>query len=274
MHTALRYDDQSSWRPSDEALSLTVGLAVSEGDVKASQRLRYQVFVQELGAQLKGHHEALDCDAYDPFCHHLLVRDSRNGRVIGSTRILTDTQAGCAGGFYSQGEFDLGNILRLPGRMMEVGRTCIDPAYRSGAAIGVLWSGLARFMAMHQFDYLIGCASISLQDGGYTVHRLMERLRAQHFPEPALQVRPHHPLPLPNGGSQVNVLTPPLLKAYLRLGAYVCGEPCWDPDFQVADVFILLDRDKLPHRYQRHFLRATMAPAVVHHAHAKPKTHV
>ncbi len=250
--------------PVDLGKSLRVELAVRAEDIRQVQQLRYRVFASELGAQLKSQQAGVDSDFYDHYCHHLLVRDIRTGAVVGSTRILTDTEARRAGGFYSESEFDLSAILAVPGRFMEIGRTCVEPAYRNGATIAVLWSGLGRFMEDHHFDYLMGCASISMEDGGNQVHRAMDRLRRDHMSPPDRRVVPYTPVPpraeLVGPSRSEPLALPPLLKAYMRLGAQVCGEPCWDPAFNVADVFVLLNVEHLQKRYVRHFLRRDGSP--------------
>lgn len=245
---------------------LGVELAASAEDLRACQRLRYQIFAEEMGARLESAAEGIDRDRYDPHCHHLLVRDQATGRIAGCTRILTDRRAQKAGGFYSESEFDLSTLLPLPGRVMEIGRTCIHRDYRSGGAIGVLWAGLARFMAMNRFDYLMGCASIGMGDGGHQAHAIMARVRERYLAPEHLRVSPRLPLPALAGDGEIKPHVPPLLKAYLRLGVYVCGEACWDPDFNVADIFILLDVNNLDARYERHFLQraATGLPGERH----------
>ena len=125
--------------------SLVVGFASSFAEIREAQRLRYQVFAGEMGAHLHTPMPGLDYDQFDAYCRHLLVRDSATGQVVGYTRLLTAEQAQQAGGFYSQTEFDIRPILQLPGRFMEVGRTCIHPDYRNGATIATLWSGLATY---------------------------------------------------------------------------------------------------------------------------------
>lgn len=235
---------------------LYVELATTADDVRDAQRLRHRVFADELGATLKGNEAGLDTDRFDPHCQHLLVREARTGRVIGSTRLLTDEGAAAAGGFYSAGEFGLDPILALRGRRLEVGRTCIAPEYRQGAAIAVLWSGLAGFVHLNAIDYLFGCASIELDDGGTRAGAIMHRLRQHAMADATLHVCPRLPMPdadLP-ADDKLAAPMPPLLKAYVRLGAKACGEPCWDPDFKVADVLMLLDVDELNPAYSRHFL--------------------
>ncbi|MGF1546138.1 MAG: GNAT family N-acetyltransferase [Thiotrichales bacterium] len=245
------------------ARNLVVELAADAQAVLESQRLRYQIFAEEGGAHLRTDDAGVDRDYYDTFCQHLLVRDAETGAVVASTRILTDVHARQTGGFYSADEFDLSALLPLPGRAMEIGRTCVHCAYRSGGAISVLWSGLARFMTIHRFDYLIGCASVSLRDGGAQIDAIMRRLRAESMTHASRRVTPRLPVPQAPASTALKAQLPPLLKAYLRLGAKVGGEPCWDRDFNVADVFILLDLDDLNPRYQRHFLQRGARPAAV-----------
>jgi putative hemolysin len=235
-------------------------LAAGPEDVRAAQALRYRVFGTELGARLKGAEQGLDIDEFDDLCQHLLVREVGSGRIVGCTRLLTDTQARPLGGFYSEGEFELGALLALPGRRLEVGRTCIDPDFRQGAAIAVLWSGLAGFMQINRFDYLFGCASVPLGRGDVQAAAIMNRIRRQAMTPPELRVTPR--TPLFHRGAAEDVLdapVPALLKAYLRLGALAAGEPCRDPDFGVADILVLLRVADLNPTYVRHFLERAVA---------------
>jgi putative hemolysin len=234
---------------------LFVEIASTQREVREAQALRYRVFGEELGARLKGGASGLDVDELDAFCDHLLVRDTRTGAVVGCTRLLTDTNAARIGRFYSESEFDLGTIAELPGRLLEVGRTCISPEFRQGPAIAVLWSGLAGFIQLQGFDYLFGCASMPLGEGDLQAAAIMNRLRRQAMWSESLQATPLAPLlPTPPDIAVLDAPLPALLRAYVRLGAKVCGEPCRDPDFAVADVLMLLDMDELNPTYSRHFL--------------------
>lgn len=240
-----------------------VSLAASRDEVAESQRLRYRVFADELGAQIANGDSGLDGDALDAHCRHLLVRDTRNGAVVASTRLLDDRQAEYAGGFYSAGEFAMDAIHALPGRSLELGRTCVDADYRNGTTIAALWQGVARLIVDQGYDYLFGCASIPLDDGGANAHAMLARIREQHLAVENRRVRPYRPLPRFDGDAEALMRKmprmPPLLKAYLSLGAQACGEPYWDPDFQCADVFMLLDVRALNPRYARHFMQASRA---------------
>ena len=234
---------------------LYVELATTMDDIRASQALRFQVFAGEMGAEVKGGN-GLDEDRFDSYCHHLLVKETATGRVIASTRLLLGEQARKAGGFYSESEFDMPSLHHLPGRGVEVGRTCVDPSFRQGAAIAVLWSGLADFIKQFEIDFLFGCASIEMDDGGLVAQAIMNNVRQQAMSDEQWRVTPKNPLPsLPQGAQQVvSAPLPPLLKAYFRLGAVACGEPCFDPAFNCADILVLVDVSRMDSAYTRHFL--------------------
>jgi putative hemolysin len=239
--------------PASAPRALSVALARSHEEIRAAQRLRYAIFAGEMGARLHNRIPGLDHDRLDAYCHHLIVRDALD-QVVGCTRILTAEAARRAGGFYSQTEFDLAPVLALPGRFMEIGRTCVHPDYRNGATISTLWAGLAAFIAERRVDYLIGCASIPLGEDDGEARALYAELAQRHLVPESLRVRPYLPLPRRDGLARGQYTVPPLLKAYLRLGAQIGGEPCLDPDFQVADVFVLLSTQRIERRYARHFL--------------------
>lgn len=234
-------------------------LARNKDDVTASLRLRHRVFIEEMGADAGDAGAGIESDDFDAHCEHLLVREEASGAIVASTRILTQEAAAAAGGFYSEEEFELATVLGLPGRFMEIGRTCVHPDYRRGAVIGVLWSGVSAFIRRHGYDHLIGCASIGLDQGMGPAHAIFARVAGRHLSAPARRVTPH--LPLPEADAEpAPARLPPLLKAYLSLGATVGGPPCWDPAFGVADLFMHLDIANLCPRYARHFLRRDAGP--------------
>ncbi len=224
--------------------------------LQEAQALRFNVCSSEFKAKLNGAEHGLDMDDYDPHCQHIGVRDLTSGRLVATTRLLDHQAASTLGRFYSEEEFSLHGLGHLHGPILELGRTCVDPAYRNGGTIAVLWSELAEVLNEGNYSYLMGCASIPMQDGGVQAHAIMQRLRERYLCNEHLRAEPK--TPLPNLALPGNVIAemPPLLKAYMRLGAKICGEPCWDEAFQVADVFILLKRDNLCPRYARHFKAA------------------
>lgn len=240
--------------PAVSGTSLVVSLAAGDDDVRACQALRYRIFAEEQGARLASAALGLDIDEFDAYCLHLLVRDSATGEVVATTRLLLDRDAKRAGLFYSETEFHLDPILALNARILEVGRTCIHADYRTGNAIAVLWAGLARIVEMHDIDYLIGCASLPMLDEGAQALAVYDRLSTQYLVVPELRVEPRLPVSAAHAAADITMALPPLLKAYLRLGAQIGGAPCWDPLFNVADLLIVLDRDRLAQRYARRFL--------------------
>ncbi len=232
---------------------LSVELVQDPQTLEAAQALRYQVFSEECGARLGTASMGLDQDIFDLHCEHLVVRDRRSGEIVATTRLLDSQGAQQAGGFYSESEFQLVGLPQLRGRILEIGRTCVHARFRNGATISVLWSGLAQLMNERRYEFLMGCASVSMADGGIQAHAVMQRLRERYLCREWLNAIPRLPLPEIDLPENVTAQLPPLLKAYMRLGAKLCGEPCWDPQFNVADVFILLRREQLCPRYARHF---------------------
>jgi len=234
---------------------LNFSLARNLTEITEAQRVRYKVFGEEMGANLPSAELGLDIDRFDEFCDHLLVRDHGNSKVVGTYRILPPEQARAAGGYYSETEFDLSRLAHLRERMVEVGRSCVHPDYRDGATITQLWSGLADYIGKHNHEYLIGCASISMADGGHYAASVYHKIHKLHAAPAEYSVYPHCRLPLEALNRNLEVAIPPLIKGYLRLGAYIAGEPAWDPDFNCADLFILLPVARLNARYAKHFMR-------------------
>ena len=232
--------------------SLTVGFAYGQSEILEAQRLRYRIFAGEMGANLPSRTPGVDHDIYDPYCEHLVVRDTHSGEVVGTYRILSPEKARKVG-YYSENEFDLTRLQHLRPRLVEIGRSCVHPDYRSGATISLLWSGLAEYMLKHGYDYLMGCASVSMADGGHAAASLYNRL-ADHMGPQEYRVFPRCPLPLAALQNDRPAETPPLIKGYLRAGAWICGEPAWDPDFNTADLPILLPMAKISSRYAKHYL--------------------
>lgn len=237
-----------------EKQQFTVSLARTESEVREAQKLRYRVFVEEMGARVPSNPDNLDVDAYDIYCEHLLVRDNFSGEVVGTYRILPPEQAQKAGGYYSEGEFDLSRLDHLRNSMVEVGRSCVHPDYRSGGVITLLWGGMAQYMLKNNYEYLIGCASISMADGGHNASNIFNKIKEDSMCPAEWRVFPNCALPYAALSNNADEVVPPLVKGYLRLGAYVCGDPAWDPDFNTADLLVLLPMSRLNKRYAKHFM--------------------
>ena len=236
-----------------KAPRLTVSIAQSAEEVREAQHLRYQVFAEEMGARLNTLEPGIDRDIFDAYCDHILVRDHDTLEVVGTYRVLSPTQARKIGSYYAETEFDLTRLSHLYERTAEVGRSCVHANYRSGATIALLWSGVLNYMRQHGYDYLIGCASISMADGGHTAASIYRRLSLEHMSPIEWRVFPRNELRLDALDRNMNAPLPPLIKGYMRLGCYVCGEPAWDPDFNTADLLVMLPMPLIDQRYARHF---------------------
>ena len=233
---------------------LKVEFASSQAMVREAQALRWRVFAEEFGARLSTPLAGYDVDRYDTFCEHLLVRDQGTGEVVGTYRILSGERSTEAGGFYSETEFDMTRIVPMRHQIMEMGRACVHPAYRSGATITLLWAGLADFMLRHKVQYLLGCASVPMHDGGHHAAAVFRRLERDRMGPADWRVFPRCRLPIERLVGEDSADIPALIRAYLRIGAVVCGEPAWDADFNTADLLLMLPTSKIDHRYARHFL--------------------
>jgi putative hemolysin len=231
-----------------------VSLAVDDSEIREAQRLRHKVFAEEMGARLSSVLPGHDIDLYDPFCDHLLVRDLASGEVVGTYRILSPDAAKRVGSYYSEQEFDLTRLNFLRPRMAELGRSCVHPAHRSGAVIARLWMGLADYMTRYGHEYIVGCASICMADGGHIAASVYRQLTARHLAPIEWRVTPRFRLPIESLDDGQTAALPPLIKGYTRLGAMVCGEPAWDPDFNTADLLMLLPMAQLNRSYARRLI--------------------
>jgi putative hemolysin len=233
-------------------------------EVREAQRLRFAVFAGEMGARLPQTLPGHDIDLFDDYCEHLLVRDAATQAVVGTYRVLTPAQAKRVGGFYSDTEFDLTRLRFLREQMVELGRSCVHPEHRHGGVILALWGALAEFMARNRLDTMIGCASIPMQHqgsqgvvtDGHAAASIWRQVREQHLASIEYHVRPRLPLPVEQLDDSLPIEPPALIKGYLRLGAKVLGPPAWDPDFNAADLPMMMRLADLPPRYRKHFLGA------------------
>jgi putative hemolysin len=221
---------------------ISVGWARHQDEVRQAQRLRYQVFALEMGANLPNTLPGHDIDLFDDYCEHLLVRDEATQEVIGTYR---DT------------EFDLTRLRSLRERMVELGRSCVHADHRHGGVILALWGALAEFMARNQLDTMIGCASIPMQhngvSSGHAAASIWRQVRQTHLAAIEYRVTPRLALPVEQLDDSLHVEPPALIKGYLRLGAKVLGAPAWDPDFNSADLPMMMRIADLPPRYLKHF---------------------
>jgi len=231
-----------------------LSLAVDDSEIREAQRLRHQVFAEEMGARLSSVLPGHDIDLYDPFCDHLLVRELGSGEVVGTYRILPPEAARRVGSYYSEQEFDLTRLHFLRPHMAELGRSCVHPAHRSGGVIARLWMGLADYMTRYGHEYLVGCASIGMADGGHIAASVYRQITERHLAPIEWRVTPRYRLPVESLDDGQTAALPPLIKGYARLGAMLCGEPAWNPDFNMADLLMLLPLAQLQRNYARHLI--------------------
>ncbi|WP_128379019.1 GNAT family N-acetyltransferase [Streptomyces cavernae] len=237
----------------------TVSLTRDERDIRAAQRLRHEVFAGELGASLTTPEAGLDADAFDDHCDHLLVREEGTGAVVGTYRLLPPAQATAVRGLYAETEFNLGGLTGIRHDLVEAGRSCVHPDHRDGAVISLMWAGIARYMTQAGHDWLGGCCSVPLADGGALATSVWETVSAKHLSPEEYRVTPRLPW-RPTSAPSGRIPLPPLLRGYVRLGAWVCGEPAYDPDFGVADFYVLLSVRRADPRYLSRFLSLASAP--------------
>jgi putative hemolysin len=247
---------------------LEVRLARGPEDVLAAQRLRYQVFYEEMSAQPTPQMAAArrDFDAFDEICDILLVVDpgrAEGDSVVGTYRLLRQDVAMSHGGFYSSSEYDLGPLLGQLSenrRGLELGRSCVHPAYRTNATIQLLWRGIASYLGAHRIAYMFGCASLPGTDPVALAPQLAF-LRRRFLAPAELRVRA---LPdryvLMDFGDQDELserramkALPPLVKGYLRLGCFVGDGAVIDRQFGTTDIFIILPVERIRERYFSHF---------------------
>lgn len=237
--------------------SYVLRFAADLADLRAVQRLRFEVFNLELGEGLGCAYDLeRDEDRFDAACHHLMVIEREGGAVVGTYRMQTADMARAGCGFYSATEFDMSALSpEVLAQGVEVGRACVAREHRTGRVIALLWQGLARYMSWERKRYLFGCSSVPARSRAVG-HRLYQQLSTNH----ALMASEHRVRPraeLDCAGAAVDDVEapalPPLFEGYIRLGAQVCGPPAIDPEFGTVDFFVMLDLHRLDPRARRFF---------------------
>jgi len=247
---------------------LRLRLAETAAEVEAAQSLRYRIFYESMAARPTPEMAAVrrDFDSFDDYCDHLLVFDKRHGdgpeAVIGTYRVMRRSAAEERGQFYSADEFDISNLLAYPGEILELGRSCIDAAYRTGTTMQLLWRGIAEYGLAYRIELMFGCASLPGIDPDRLVVPL-SYLYHHHLAPPALR-----PWALPERYVAMNrvppegivprralQMLPPLIKGYLRLGGFVGDGAVVDRQFGTTDVCIVVKTELVTDRYYRHYTR-------------------
>ncbi|KOR30977.1 hypothetical protein TI05_13185, partial [Achromatium sp. WMS3] len=188
------------------------------------------------------------------YCEHLIVWDIQQSSIVGTYRMLSPQAAQNIGSYYSENEFNFAALQHIRPLIVEVGRSCVAAKHRTGSVIALLWKKLVEYTLSNGYEYLIGCGSIPMQDGGHNAANLYRRLSKEHLAPPEYRVIPYTTLPYEKLSNDQPVVVPPLIKGYLRAGAWICGEPAWDKDFNTADLMIMMPMSKVTKRYHRRFL--------------------
>ncbi len=248
---------------------LEVRLAAGDDEIKAAQALRYRVFYEEMGAKPSPEMAAIrtDCDDFDAVCDHLLVLDPARGKggagVVGTYRLMRRKAGEAFGRFYSASEYDISKILAKGGDFMELGRSCVDTAYRNRATMQLLWSGIANYVRDNGVELMFGCASLPGIDPdklatqlSYLYHwhlapdemcpRALPHLWVDMNREPKERIDPRRAL----------AQLPPLVKGYLRLGGFVGDGAVIDHQFNTTDVCVMVKTDLVTEKYVKHYDRA------------------
>jgi putative hemolysin len=243
-----------------------VRLAETTADIDAAQALRYRIFYERLGAQPLPETACLrrDVDQFDSDCDHLLVLDHSRGtgRVIGTYRLIRRDTAARLGGFYSAKEFDISAVVRHAGEVLELGRSCVDPAYRNRSAMQLLWSGIAAYVFHYDVVLMFGCASLP----GTNPDALsipLSYLHRYHLAPPALRPRAltdryvemRRLRPCAIDATRAMAALPPLIRGYLRLGGFVGDGAVVDEQFNTTDVCVVVKTDLVTEKYFRHYER-------------------
>ena len=247
---------------------LQVRLATSAGDIDAVQALRYRIFYETMGAQpLAGMApRRRDADPFDEFCDHLMVLDHSRGAgadaVVGTYRLIRREAARRCGRFYSAAEYDITRLVTYPGPVLELGRSCVDPAYRARAVMPLLWSGIAAYVFHYEIKLMFGCASLPGIDPDqlaapltylYHHHLAPPELRPRALPERYVDMQRLDPRTIDAERSLSGL--PPLIKGYLRLGGFVGDGAVIDQQFNTTDVCVVVKTDLVTEKYSRHYER-------------------
>ena len=261
---------EAKTRPVESNLGdLEIRLAESEAEIAAAQALRFRVFYEEMSAAPTPEMAATkrDFDSFDPFCDHLVVLDHKKGvgpaAIVATYRLMRRPGAERRGQFYSIDEYDIAKIAAHPGEILELGRSCVDSAYRSKAVMQLLWKGISQYVFHYNIEIMFGCASFPGTDPAEHATTL-SYLYHRHMAPPEFR-----PRAIPSRYVNMNILPlekiderralaslPPLIKGYLRLGGFVGDGAVIDPQFGSTDVAVIVVTDLVSDKYYKHYARS------------------
>src|SRR6266700_7620704 len=230
-------------------------LASSEADRIEAFRLRFLVFNLELHEGLEAAYaNGQDTDEFDGVCDHLIAEHPGTGKIVGTYRLQTGAMASANAGFYSEREFDFSPYKRLGNSVIELGRACVHRDHRSSEVVYLLWRGIAQYAIHHGGRYLIGCSSLTSQD--LVLCTAVYRAMREHLVEPQLRTTPQPAFAMPvKSPENTSDKIPKLLRAYLTVGAKICGPPAIDREFKTIDFLTLMDLETLHPRVYSRFMK-------------------
>lgn len=251
----------------DLSQRISVRLTNGPREIEEAQRLRYRVFYEELAAAADREMAAarLDRDDFDKYTDHLIVTDDQrpeDDQIVGTYRLLRQDVASKFNGFYTSTEFDITTLLSSGSTILELGRSCVMPEYRTRPVLQLLWQGIADYMTNHKIDLLFGCASLH----GTDIKNISTPLSYLHH----FHLAPEHLRPRALKGRYINMdiipkedidrkrafaKLPPLIKGYLRIGAMIGDGAVIDEQFNTTDVCILMQTSMVSSRYRKHYER-------------------
>jgi len=232
---------------------LEIKITTDPKEVREAQRLRFEVFNLEMNKGLQASYAyGLDIDEFDPICDHLIVRDLKSKEVVGTYRLLLRSRAERNVGFYSEHEFNLQNIKKLSGELLELGRSCVRKDFRDKSLIPLMWNAIAQYVEKHQVRYLFGCGSVYTTEASEAM-AYFSMLKGKYYSAEMFRVHPVSEYQFQGIAENLKAAEDPalflrlpsLIKGYLRLGAVVCGPPALDREFGTADFLMLLDMHQL-----------------------------
>ena len=246
---------EADWSPDIRQGSYHLRMASAESDRIAAFRLRFLVFNLELNEGLEcAYVTGQDTDEFDGICDHLLVEHAGTGKIVGTYRLQTGAMASANTGFYSEREFYFSPYKQLGNSVIELGRACVHRDHRSSEVLYLLWRGIAQYAIHHGGRYLIGCSSLTSQDPAHGA-AVYEAMREQ-LVEPQLRTTPQPAFAMPLMSTEnASDKIPKLLRAYLAVGAKICGPPAIDREFKTIDFLTLLDLEALHPRVYARFIK-------------------
>jgi len=219
------------------------------------QRFRHKIFQGEFSIVFPDNSRGMDVDEFDHVCDHLVVREMSGNQIVGTYRLITPDAAKKIGSMYCDSLFDLTPVNHLRDSIVEIDRSCIDKDFRNGYTILLLWKEIYKFIKNSNHQYIMGCSSISMSDGGLLASKVNQQLIEMNRISDQIKIKAKYPVKLSFPTVHNDVSIPAILKGYLNVGATICSEPGIDPLFSTADYLTILKMSDMNPKYVKRFLR-------------------